>query len=86
MVVKTFWFGKKVLDESKGLQSLMGKVVFTFFSIEVFIKHLVVLIEAFSIWKKRCGVFPAHATKVGKDSSYSAKTRIKENSVQREDV
>ena len=79
MVVKVFWFGKKVLDEAKGLQSLVGKVVFTFFSIEVFIKHLAVSIVAFSIWKKRRGASPTHATKVVEDSSYSANTGIGED-------
>ena len=66
MVVKFFWFGKKVLDESRGLQSLVGKVVFTFFSTEVFIKHLAVFLMAFPVWKKAHIVFPAHATKVTK--------------------
>ena len=65
MVIKGFWFGKKVLDESRGLHSLVGTVVLTFFSIEVFIEHLEVFVQALSIWKKTHVVLPAHATKVG---------------------
>ena len=64
--------------------SLAGKVVFTFFPTGVFVEHLAMLVEASSIRKKDHVVLPAHVTKF--TEGYSARRRIKENSVQHENI